>query len=397
MQARFSLATNFDPELPAELGRFNASGPRARVARVFGGLPADCVGGGRPTYRLPHVGERELGSHVEAMRGQGIQFAYTLNAPDLFGAEEDPAWRAELDAFLGDLRNLGVERLVVSNRWLLRHLRDNHEFGLSMSLINGVSSVEEAVAAKELGVDDIALWGLTVARNLPLIARIRDATDLQIGLNANMACVDHCPWAKDHYRALGLLSREDKAGGAEGWVTTEPHILECSIALLSSPSHFVRTTFVPPSYLEDYERAGIDWFKFSDRASTTETLLRTLQMYGVADEDPDDLYDFVYKGGYKLKAPLLGLFPRDFVEALEPPRISIDGRRFRQERFIERQPTASEDEIAALARTIVTVHDPQYARRYLAFLEAVRAKVAGRPLIPESELPAIHALQAMIA
>ena len=59
-----SRATNFDPELPGKLAAFNEAHSEARLAQVFGSLPADLVGGGRPAYRLPQIGLQELSDHV---------------------------------------------------------------------------------------------------------------------------------------------------------------------------------------------------------------------------------------------------------------------------------------------------------------------------------------------
>lgn len=392
---RMSVATNFDPRLPAELGGFNRASGIARVVRVFGSLPADDVGGGRPAYRLPAVGPQALFDHVAEVSSQGIEFAYTLNAPDLFGAELDPAWRRSLDRFLGELWEGGIRRLVVSNRWLLRHLGAHHRFQLSLSLIGGVATAGEAAAASDLGVDEITLAGQAVNRDLPAIERIRAATDLTLAINANMACLLRCPWSEDHYRTLGSLSRGDRVRASGDAVHTEPHILECSCRLLADPTLFVRSSFVPPTYLDRYRDAGVDLFKFSDRTSDTGSLLRTVRAYGAVDP-PDDLYAFVYKKGAKLKAPLRGLFPAGFVDALPTPRFSIDARRFADARFIERQAAMTPQEQQELARSILTVHDPGYTGRYRAFMEAVRDRVAGRALIPAAELPDLEALRAIL-
>ncbi len=388
-----SVATNFDPDLPGELARFNRGGARGRVVRAFGSLPADPVGGGRPAYRLPPITTEQLFEHATALAAEGIEFAYTLNAPDLFGSDMDPDWRTALDRFLAELAGGGIRRLIVANRWLLRHLRDHHRFALSLSLIGGVRDEEEAATARELGVDEIALQGQAVNRDLPRIARIRGATELTLSINANMACLVGCPWAEDHYRTLGFLSRRDRI--EEGWVHTEPHILECSCHYLADPSRFVRSSFVPPSYMERYRSAGIDLFKFSDRTSDTRSLLRTVRAYGTGDGGPD-LYEFVYKRGAKLKAPLWGLFDREFVAALPAPRFTIDARRFLAEDFIERQATAPPDEVERLARSLVTDHDPGYTGRYLSFLRAVKERVAGRALIPRGELPDLDSLRPML-
>jgi hypothetical protein len=391
MALSMSVATNFDPALPAGLAGLNDTSAPARVHRCFGSLAADCVGGGRPAHRLPQIGPERLAEHIQALAAQDIAFVYTLNAPDLFGSQDDPAWRRVLDRQLDELWELGVRRLVVSNRWLLERLRSRGDFLIGLSLIDGVASPEQAVAAAELGVESITLHGHRVARDLGTIERIRAATSLPLELNANMCCLLGCPWDHDHYVTLGDLSRADRLAAAPGLEPAEPHLLACSCHLLEDPIRFVLTTFVPPSYVQRYLEAGVSRFKFSDRASSTASLLRTVQAYGREDCETD-LFELVYKGGSKLKAGLRGLFPDELVREIPVPRFSIDPVRFRAVDFIEQQAHLPEARLRALARSVITVHDPEYLARYLRFLQAVRDRLAWRRRVPEPELSAFAEL-----
>ena len=295
------------------------------------------------------------------------------------------------DAFLADLRAAGIHRLTVSNHDLMRHLRSHHRFDLSRSLIDGPSSVEEARQAVELGATHLTLHGHRANRDLARIRAIRAAVDVSLGLNVNLTCRQRCATALDHYRTLGFLSRRDKAGGRTGWIRTEPHLLECTLELLEDPTGLVRSSFVPPSYLDVYAEAGIDRFKFSDRTSDTQRLLRTLSAYAGEAEELD-LFDFVYKRGAKLLAALEGPLPAALLADLPAPRITLDAAGFARERFIERQPELDPEEQRELAASLLTVHDPAYLARFAALVRAVKEKVAGRAVIPASERPEFEAL-----
>lgn len=396
MSIKLSVATNFDADLPRELARFNREVPHARVTRAYGSLPADVVGSGRPARWLPQIGLPELQAQVEMLAAEGIEFAYTLNAPDLFGSEEDPEWRSRLDGLLSDLWEARVRRLVVSNRWLLKHLRDHYEFACTLSLIHGVNSPERAARAEARGVDEICLTFLGVNRDLDLITRIRAATHLDLELLANSASFPDCSVAHQHYRLVGSRSRRDKLDEAEGRVPADPFILQCSLRLVADPALFALTAFVPPGYLGRYAAAGIDRFKLTDRCSETPSLLGTLRAYG-PDHPLEDLYPSVLKGGSRLREGLRGLFPADFVRELRLPQLRIDGRRFVDEGFIERGLSMSDGEKRALAASLVTVLDPEYLARFLAFYTAVVEKVAGRTLVPAAEIPEFLALRRLLS
>ena len=381
-----SVGTNFNPGLPGELARFNREETYIKASRVYGSLPSDPVGGGRPAHWLPRVGLPELKAHVAAMAAVGIDFAYTINAPELFGSEEDPAWRDWLENYLSDLWDAGVRRLIVANHWLLRYLNERHEFSCTASLIRGVASPEDAMLVEKLGVDCACVCGHKVNRDIELLARIRAACSIELEVNVNMACQQDCRQARGHYRMLGHLSRTDRLVKAEDVVPADPFVLQCSLRLLADPTLHVLNALVPPGYLDKYAAAGADRFKITDRCSTTPSLLETLHVYA-SPEPAEDLFPAVLKGGSKLKLGLRSLFPADFIRDLPLPRLHIDGRRFVDERFIEREASMPVEEKRALARSLVTVEDPAYLERFFAFYTAVNKKLAGRTSVPKSELP----------
>jgi collagenase-like PrtC family protease len=395
MPIPISLATNFDPDLPAQLARFNREGNVIAVDRVFGSLPADVVGSGRPTAWLPKIDLAQLQAHVAALAVCGIDFAYALNAPDLFGSEEDPVWRESLDVHLEALRAAGVRRFVVANSWLARYLRERPGLTCTLSLIAAVGSPEEAAQAETLGVEGICLSFLKVNRDLELARRIRAATGLRLEMFANSGSLVGCPKAAQHYRLIASRSRLDKLRELEGMVPADPLVLECSHGMLLDPTQLVRCAVIPPGYLRTFAAAGIERFKLSDRCSTTAALMGTLRAYA-ADEPVADLFPGVLRGGSRFKHGLRGLFPAEFLRDLRLPRFRIDGKRFVETRFIERFPSLSEAERRAEAKSLVTVLDPDYLARFLIFYAAVRELVAGRTLIPPVELPRFHDLARML-
>jgi hypothetical protein len=69
--ARFSLATNYDPELVPALAAYP-------VDEVYGKFPADGFSGGRPHYLATPVSEAELRRYIRLLDRHGIAFNYLL-------------------------------------------------------------------------------------------------------------------------------------------------------------------------------------------------------------------------------------------------------------------------------------------------------------------------------
>ena len=84
---KLTIPANYDLELVPKL----AEHP---VAEVYGKLPGDLVGGGRPSYMGTPLNERALGRYVAALQQHGIAFNYLLNSSCQGNREWTRRWRA---------------------------------------------------------------------------------------------------------------------------------------------------------------------------------------------------------------------------------------------------------------------------------------------------------------
>ncbi len=69
---RLSLGTNFDNDLLEQIAD-------TKVKVVYGKLPQDIFGGGRPTISLPEVTKDHLINHIKLAHSLGKEFNYLLN------------------------------------------------------------------------------------------------------------------------------------------------------------------------------------------------------------------------------------------------------------------------------------------------------------------------------
>src|ERR1017187_4144701 len=98
---RFSVACNFDPELINRISDYP-------VYEVYGKLPADFFGGGRPSFYLPDVGREELKKYVAHAHSKGIEFNYLLNSSSMDNVEFTTEGQRELRKLLDWLTEAGV-------------------------------------------------------------------------------------------------------------------------------------------------------------------------------------------------------------------------------------------------------------------------------------------------
>lgn len=70
---QLSVPANFDSEIVEELGKFP-------IQDVYGKLPEDFFGGGRPSYMATPVNRKQLQEHVKELQLQNIPLNYLLNS-----------------------------------------------------------------------------------------------------------------------------------------------------------------------------------------------------------------------------------------------------------------------------------------------------------------------------
>ena len=103
---QLSVAANYDLDAVADLAAHG-------VAEVYGKLPSDAAGGGRPSYMAAPLTWRRLGAYVAALAARGIAFNYLLNASCLGNREWSGAFQKRFLRLLGRLRAIGVARVTV--------------------------------------------------------------------------------------------------------------------------------------------------------------------------------------------------------------------------------------------------------------------------------------------
>ncbi len=70
---KLALPANYDVDLLAQVKAYN-------VYEIYGKLPYDVVGGGRPSYMATPLDRRKLAEYVAAVHRHGMEFDYLLNA-----------------------------------------------------------------------------------------------------------------------------------------------------------------------------------------------------------------------------------------------------------------------------------------------------------------------------
>jgi len=264
---KLSLAANFDPELVARLRLYP-------VEEVFGKLPVDSFGGGRPSYMGTPVSEKELSEYVSLLAENGIRFNYLLNSSCLSNREWGRKWQSELMRFLDRLQNLGIGRLTVSTPFLLELIKARFPgFLVKVGIYAQVDTPRRARFWEELGADAITLESFSINRDFGRLAAIRQAVQCELQLVANHPCLPNCAMQPYHQNGFAHSSNGSNR------MFIDYCFLRCTRRRLEDPSLFVKAAWIRPEDVPAYEAMGYSSFKLIERGIPSAELLKRVRAY----------------------------------------------------------------------------------------------------------------------
>lgn len=267
---KLSVATNFDDELIERVRDYP-------VAELFGKLPRDFVGGGRPVYLLPPLSRRRLARHVRLAQASGIEFNYLLNAACLDNREFTRRGQRAIERTLHWLAGIGVTSITVALPYLLELVKQRFpHFKVKVGVFARVATVQQAKFWEELGADCITLDPLVVNRDFRTLASVRASLRCDLQLIANSDCLLFCPLAGYHMVGLSHASQRQRHAAP---LPLDYCFFTCNGAKLDDPVHYVRSNWIRPEDLAWYERAGYTRFKILERGAPTEVMVRRVQAY----------------------------------------------------------------------------------------------------------------------
>jgi collagenase-like PrtC family protease len=191
---KYTVATNFDPEVVEEITRFNKDNV---FYSVFGKLKKDIIGGGRSSINLPHVSIQELKDYIKLCHSRGLKFNYLLNPICLGNREFVKKEHYKILKFFDCLLNVGVDNVTINSPYLCELVKKQFpNLKITIGHFAYVSTIRQISYWEELGADEITLQHY-INRNFKLLEEMLLYTKKSgIGLRiiANNFCLHDCPY-----------------------------------------------------------------------------------------------------------------------------------------------------------------------------------------------------------
>lgn len=268
---KFSIPTNWKYDLFPLLDQ-------KHIDELYGTLADDFLGGGRPLLMLPKVSRAYFKQYIKEVHKRGMRFNYLLNATCIGNKELTRVGIKKLRVLLEWLADNSVEAITVSIPYLLEFIKYNYPgFKVYVSTMAGVDSLQRARYWQSLGADRITLSAVSgINRNFALLRQIRDNVKCELQLIVNLTCLYGCPFWTYH---SVMYSHASQAGHRNRGFLIDYCFLRCNYAKLVEPAEFMRSAWIRPEDLGQYEGLGIERIKFANRNMNTQSIVKLITAY----------------------------------------------------------------------------------------------------------------------
>lgn len=266
---QFSVACNWDPAL---LERLNPGS----VDTLFGQITDDPFGGGRGSFLAPKVDREHAREFIAEARRRGFHFNYLLNGACQDNLETTRAGNQALFDHVEWVAATGADKVTVTLpimlHWIKRHFP---QFKVLVSSWARVANVKRAKFWENIGADEIIL-AETATRDFAALRAMRKALRCRLEVIANPSCLYLCYLDTNH---INMMSHSAQGGHtSQGFVLDHCQVF-CQRQKLAFPEEVMRSRWVRPEDLGDYDEIGIDSFKLLERFRTTDSLMQVVEAY----------------------------------------------------------------------------------------------------------------------
>jgi len=242
------------------------------IYEVYMAGPSEFMGSGRATLHSPLI--EDIGRQVSYAHKHNIKFKLILNPSCLSGQQLTSNGYNIFRNYFEELETLNVDAVIVSDPYLVEMIsKDLQNLQIGVSCIAHVDSPQRAKFFEDLGADEITI-DTNINRHFDLLESIRDSTDCELKVIANEACLYKCPFRYSHFNLFSHITASPQIA-----IIGDYYFEKCISLRVREPTLIIRSPWIRPEDVPEYEKIGIDIIKISGRANTTQWIIDTMKSY----------------------------------------------------------------------------------------------------------------------
>lgn len=278
---KLTVATNWDNALLDNFNEINKEYDNC-IYEIYGSLRSSVVGNARAQSTLPNVSVEEAKKHIDLAHKYNLKFNYTFNAGCTNGLEFYKPVHDKILEYLDSVVALGIDSIVVAIPFYLELIKQRYpDIGVKVSLNAHVDSLQKLKVWNDLGADNIVVCE-SLNRDFEMLEKFRENSRAELELITSNVCLFSCAYQYYHNGLVAHMSQEDNP--LKGLYVEYP-VLHCMLSKFSEPKMLIRSRWIRPEDMKEYEKIGYNVFKIGARQSSTEWNTRAARAYASQDYD----------------------------------------------------------------------------------------------------------------
>jgi len=293
---QFKVGCNFDFNLIAKCAELNDKyGDRGIINEYYGSDRAHAKLSARPEFRLQDISEIDLAEFIKISKIENINFNYLMNSIIPGTKKEIEEMKPKLIDWVHKLEDIGVYRLTVANPIILPIIREaSKTIKIELSTIMHIDAITQIKYYKDQYDIDKVCGNIIKNRSFKFLKNAADFcnnNDIMYEILANEFCgnggsnyLAPCVYRDSCYICHGTNHTKEDAELLNGY----PMNMCMASRDDMPPMNWLRTRFVRPEDIKEYNKIGIYNWKISGRTGSTEYITKVAKAY-ISENFDDNL------------------------------------------------------------------------------------------------------------
>ncbi len=260
------------PALKEIVGAKEAYG-LSEVEEVYMGGSPEVMGSGRGVLHAPLLDE--IREQTEYAHQHRLKMNIALNSPCSGGHHLTFEGYKIFEWYFDALNNAGVDGVIVAEPYLVELLRD-YPMKTIVSCLAYVDAPQRARFFEELGADVITV-DTNINRHFDLLEAMVKEVNCEIKVIVNEGCLYRCPFRYSHYNLASHLSSLDQPKSP--LFAPDFYFDKCINIRLRDPAQLIKSAWIRPEDMSEYESIGINSFKLSGRTKAVNWIINCMLVY----------------------------------------------------------------------------------------------------------------------
>ena len=247
------------------------------VSEVYMAGAPEVMGSGRATLHSARIAD--IKAQTEYAHQHGLKMNIVVNPSCLGGYHLTFEGYKLFSQYFEELNKAGVDGVTVAEPHFIELLRD-FPMETVVSCIAHVDSPQRAEFFEDLGADTIAL-DTNINRNFAVLKAITRAVDCDLKILVNEGCLYKCPFRHAHFNLFSHItsSHSPLLGAQSPNIFSDYYFDKCISIRVRDPAQIIRSPWIRPEDLNEYEAIGIHNFKISGRANAVNWIINCMKAY----------------------------------------------------------------------------------------------------------------------